>query len=214
MLSLTLTLALVSFAPPNGTYTYATAWNGSNAKTKITVTRDAGGDLVLSENGAGAMNGQSGNIVDTLMLAPTLVPISYSSLASIADSRNMRSFVTFKDQQAVQTGDVAKTYDLVADARHFVVLDFGPFSGFFALPAQVQAWGTSPLLAIVPTFAQGIPISVDPAMDPSRPKSVPAGDAQISVKSPMAFTVWYNPKTLVVDEMDVPSQNFTVTRLP
>jgi hypothetical protein len=125
----------------------------------------------------------------------------------------MQSSVAFKNNRATQTGDVTKTYDLAADAKHFVVLDFGPFAGWFALPAQMQAWNFQPVIAIVPLYGQGVPITVDKSLTPERPKTVPATDVQMSVKNPMQFTIWYDPKTLVIDEMDVPSEGLYVTRL-
>lgn len=215
MLSLILAAAIATPGPAEGTYTYVMSLNGSQVlESAVTVKRDVTGNLVLSESGSGSMNGRRGSINDTLILDPGLAPVGYSSLASLADSRSMQSSLAFKDDVATQSGDVNKTYDLVADAKHFVVLDFGPFSGYFALPAQMQAWNDAPVIAIVPMYAQGLPLAIDKSIDPNRPKSVPATDEEISVKSPVLFTVWYDPKTLVVDEMDVPSEGVSVTRLP
>ena len=215
MLSLILAVALATPAPVAGTYTYVTVLNGAQVlKSAVTVKYDTAGNVVLSESASGQMNGRSGSISDTLTLDSALAPVGYSALASLADSRSMQSSLAFNGMQATQSGDVAKTYNLVADAKHFVVLDFGPFSGYFALPAQMQAWNDAPVLAIMPMYAQGMPIAIDKTIDPLRPKAVPPSDEQISVKSPVQFTVWYDPKTLVVDEMDVPSEALSVTRQP
>ncbi len=215
MLALILAAVMSTPAPADGTYRYVTSMNGAQVeKTQVTVKHDAAGNLLLSESATGNMNGRSGSISDTLTLDPALAPLGYSADASIADSRSMKSTLAFKGAQAVQTGDVTKTYALSADAKHFVVLDFGPFTGYFALPAQMQAWGDQPVVAIVPLYAQGVSITVDKTLAPDRPKTVPPTDAQISIKSPVQFTVWYDPKTLLVDEMDVPAEDVSVTRLP
>lgn len=215
MLSLILAVAMATPAPADGTYTYVTVLNGAQVlKSAVTVKHDAAGNVVLSESGAGNLNGRSGAINDTLTLDPLLAPVGYSAQASLADSRSMQSSVAFKDGEATQTGDVTKTYALAADAKHFVVLDFGPLSGYVALPAQMQAWNDSPVIAIVPMYAQGVPIIVDKTLAPDRPKTVPASDAEISVKSPVQFTVWYDPKTLIVDEMEAPTEGLSVTRQP
>ncbi len=95
-----------------------------------------------------------------------------------------------------------------------MVLDFGPFTGYFMLPAQMQAWNDPPVMAIMPIYAQGMPIAIDKTLTPDRPKSVPQTDAQISIKSPVQFTVWYDPKTLVVDQLDVPAEGLSVARQP
>ncbi|HLI96954.1 MAG TPA: hypothetical protein VKT72_12835 [Candidatus Baltobacteraceae bacterium] len=202
-------------APADGTYTYATTLNGAQIeKTAVTVKRDPAGQIVLSESGSGNMNGRSGSISDTLTLDQTLAPVGYSALASIADSRSMQSALSFSGDVAKQSGDVSKTYGLAADAKHFVVLDFGPFTGYFMLPAQMQAWNDPPVMAIMPIYAQGMPIAVDKTLTPGRPKAVPQADAEISIKSPVQFTVWYDPKTLVVDELDVPAEGLSVARQP
>lgn len=205
--------AIVATTPADGTYTYAMSLNGAQVETTaVTVKHDPSGKLVLSESATGNMNGRSGEVSDTLTLDETLAPLGYSANASIADSRSMQSSLAFKGARATQTGDVTKTYDLAPNAKHFVVLDFGPFAGYFALPAQMQAWNDQPVLAIVPMYAQGVPIAVDKSLTPERPKNVPAIDVQISVTSPLQFTLWYDPKTLVVDEMDVPTEGVLVTR--
>lgn len=215
MLPLILAAALSapSPAPADGTYTYLMSMNGSQiGTTAVTVTRDPLGNVVLSESESGTMNGRSGAIKDTLKLGPTLSPLQYLANASIADSRNMKTVLAFKGDEATQSGDVTKTYDLVASAKHFVVLDFGPFTGYFAFPAQMQAWDNQPVVAIIPMYAQGMPISVDQSIAVNRPQSVPAADAHVTVASPVQFTMWYDPKTLVVDELDVPAEGVQVVR--
>lgn len=214
MLPLILAATLGAAVPAEGTYTYAMSLNGAQVeKTAVTVKHDPAGRLVLSESATGNMNGRSGEVNDTLTLDQTLSPLGYSSNASIADSRQMQASLAFKGSQATQSGDVTKTYSLVADAKHFVVLDFGPFSGWFAFPAQMQAWSFQPVIAIVPMYAQGVPLTIDKTVTPARPKNVPAADVPVSVKTPMQFTIWYDPKTLIIDEMDVPSEALFVTRV-
>lgn len=201
-------------APPNGSYRYTSSMNGAAiAQTTITVARTPGGDLVLSESGSGSMNGQAGSVQDSLTLAPDLAPLAYTSLASIADSRNMRASVAFAGNQARQTGDVSIVYRLPANVSHFVLMDVGPFSGFFAIPAQMQAWNDAPVLALIPNFAQAATLTLDRALAPDRPSGVPRRDRELSFSSIVALSMWYDPATLVVDRVDVPSDGLVVTRL-
>ncbi len=213
MLPLIFTLAAITApaTPADGTYTYVSSVNGAAVgKTSITVSHAASG-LVLAEKGAGSYNGESGTIQDTLDLDSTLAPSSYTASATFGD-RPMKASVTFTGASATQTGDIGnKTYDLVADAKHFVVLDIGPFSGWFALPAQMTAWNNAPALAIAPAFGHGFPL-VATGQTPARPSNVPATDASIAVSQPVAFTVWYDPKTLLVDQVEIPTQGVVVTR--
>lgn len=217
MLALMLTLGLATplIAPPDGTYNYVSAMNGKTiATTVINVKRDDTGNIVLSESGQANMNGQKGSVQDTLTLDPTLAPSAYTSLASLGDSKSMKSTLSFSGEEATQTGDVNKKYDLAADAKHFVLMDFGPFTGFFALPAQMQAWNKRPVIAIVPMYAHAMPLTVDAALKPDRPASVPASDEQISFNNMVQITLWYDPASLVVDEVDVPTEGVTVKRTP
>jgi hypothetical protein len=214
MLSLILA-AVANLAPAAGTYTYVMSLNGAQVGTSaLTVKRDALGDVVLSETESGNMGGRSGGIDDTLTLDPTLSPLQYSANASIADSRNMKTALSFGRNQAQQSGDVIKTYNLAADDKHFVVFDFGPFTGYAAFPAQMLAWNDQPVTAIIPMYAQSWPIAVVKSAAEARPKNVPASDAAISISRPVQLTMWYDPRTLIVDELDVPSEGAVVIRKP
>lgn len=214
MFPLILAAVVASAAPADGTYTYVTSLNGAQIeKTAVTVTHDPSGNIVLSESASGNMNGRSGSLTDTLTLDAALAPVGYKSNASIADSRSMQAALAFKGDSATQSGDVTKTYTLGDTAKHFVIFDFGPFTGYFALPAQMQAWNDDPVIAIVPMYAQAVAISIDKTFTPDRPKDVPATDVQLTVKNPVQLTVWYDPKTLIVDRMDVPAEDLNVTRI-
>lgn len=215
MLPLMFTLAVVTAPalPADGTYTYVSSMNGTQVgKTSITVSHGPGG-VVLSEKGAGSFNGQSGTIEDTLNLDNSLAPASYNASASFGE-RAMKATLAFNGGNATETGDAGtKTYDLVSNAKHFVVLDLGPFSGWFALPAQMSAWNNAPAIAIAPALGQGFPLA-PVAVPAERPKSVPAADASMGVTSPVPFTIWYDPKTLLVDRVDIPMQGVVVSRQP
>lgn len=206
-----LLLAAAISAPATGTYSYVSTMNGAEiGRTKITLAQTPQG-LTLTESGSGNMNGQSGTVSDTLTLDAHLQPTSYNSDASVADSRNMRATIAFDATTAKQTGDVTKTYTLIGSAKHFVLLDIGPFSGFFMMPAQMHAWNDQPATAIIPNFAHSTVLSPDNAR-PDRPSDVPAGDAVYSFNSMVQIAIWYNPRTMIVDQVDVPAQGLIVKR--
>jgi hypothetical protein len=218
MLALIFTLAANTAAPAvpaDGTYTYVSSMNGvAIGKTAITVKHDASG-ITLSEQGGGSFNGQQGTVKDTLMLDPqALSPTGYT-LSAVVDGRPVNAAVTFKGTEASQTGDLAqKTYDLVQDTKHFVVLGMGPFSGWFALPSEMQAWNAAPAMAIVPEMGSGVTISPDASAKSDRPNGVPSTDTAISVSTPVSFTLWFDPNTMLVDRLDFPTQGVTVARQP
>lgn len=215
MFSLVLAIAAaLPQAPADGVYSYVSWMNGRQiAQTAITVKRDGVGQIVLTETGSGHMNGQAGSVQDTLTLDSQLAPAAYTSLASIADSREMKATLTFSGAAATQTGDVNKVYALQGTARHFVLMDVGPFSGFFALPAQLHAWNKAPVTAIVPNFAQAVPLNPEAAIAPARPAGVPADDAVLAFSSMVHIALWYDPRRLLVDEVDIPEQGLVVKRV-
>ena len=205
--------ALATAAPADGTYSYVSTMNGAQiARTSIVVEHQSGG-VVLTESGSGTMNGQSGSVEDTLTLGGDLAPVSYTADASIADSKHMQSTLAFDAGTAKQTGDVSHVYPLLGASRHFAIMDIGPFSGFFMLPAQMHAWRDPQVTAIVPNFAQSLPLAPDVALKPDRPASVPAGDVSISFSSMVELTLWYNPATYVIDRVDIPSEGLVVRRV-
>lgn len=211
-LALTLAAATLVSVPPEGTYSYVSTMNGTQiGKTAITV-KDSPHGVVLTEVGSGNMNGQSGTVQDTLTLDERLAPATYVADASIADSRNMRSTIAFSAGQAQQTGDVTKTYQLAESSKHFVLMDIGPFSGFFMIPAQMKEWKNAVVTAIVPNFGQSLPLSPDFSMQPARPAGIPKSDLSYSFNSMVEVTMWYDPRTLIVDEVDVPAQGLVVKR--
>lgn len=205
--------AALAAVPPAGTYHYVSTMNGAEiGRSAITVASSPAG-LVLTEHGAGAMNGQSGSVEDTLTLDDALQPVTYTALASIADSRDMRSSISFTPSAATQTGDVSKVYRLPGNAAHFVLMDVGPFTGFFMLAAQIRAWGAKPVLAIVPNFAYSQVFTPRALADAAPPAGARAGDAAYAFSGAVSLTVWYDPKTLLVDDVDVPAQGLNVKRV-
>jgi hypothetical protein len=101
---------------------------------------------------------------------------------------------------------------LQPNTQHFVVVEPGLLAGLFVLPAQVNAWKTSALTWITPTSAQAQLLTIDPNATAPRPNGVPHNDALLSIEAPIAVTIWYDPATLVPDELIVPSQSATLTR--
>jgi hypothetical protein len=90
------------------------------------------------------------------------------------------------------------SFDLAATTKHFVVADFGLFSGLLPLPAQMRAWDNGPFLVVVPELGRSATLVPDVKATAQRPASV--------------FTIWYDPSTNLPDEIDVTSQGLTVTR--
>ncbi|MGR4065216.1 MAG: hypothetical protein ACLQPV_07180 [Vulcanimicrobiaceae bacterium] len=201
--------------PSAGTYNYvATVAGKQTGQMTISVAADPASGLVVSENASGNFSGSQGSGKSTMTLGSDLSVTAYSALYS-SGSRNLQSNVAFKGSTANVTGaaGTTTTMNLAADANHFIVLDVPLISGFFAAPAQLAAWQDKPVIAIAPAFGQSLPLTVGSTTAPAtRPATVPATDAFISLNGPVSVNLWYDPASMLVDEIDVPSQNATVSR--
>ncbi len=196
-----------------GTYTYKTSYHGTSLGTStVTVTNNAGATQI-NEQTSGSYSGTSGNANAILVLNSDLSPASYKASgtmggAPIADSAT----ISGDTAQVTNAQGTASTFKLTADQQHFVVVDLGTVAGFVALPAQMQAWKNASVCAVIPSFGQSIVIAPDSSNAPTRPANVPASDVAMSFAGHTPFTVWYNPTTLVPDEIDVVSQGVAITR--
>lgn len=196
-----------------GTYAYKVSLAGaSTGQSTITVKRN-GAATEIDEDTSGTVGQTSGTAKAILNLGPDLAPTSYQN-AYAAGGYSGKISATFTAAQATVDGGMSgpKTFTL-GGAKHFVVLDGAELSGFIALPAQMQSWANAPALAVFPLYGQSISLAPKAADASTRPGTVAATDAGVTVDSgPAPFTIWYDPTTLVMDELDVPSQHFVVTR--
>jgi hypothetical protein len=200
-------------APAAGTYAYVASTQGTqNGSTTITVARNANGTTTITESGAGTFQGMAGTAKATLGLANDLAPASYSAHVEVGGNV-FDSTATIAGKQATLVGiGGTQTYSVPAGG-HFVVLDGGLISGFVALPSQVATWpAAAPLELLAPIYSQGATLIVDPAAKPDRPLTVPAADASVTVTGPIALVEWYDPTTMIPDELDVPSQGLVISR--
>ncbi|MDQ2991289.1 MAG: hypothetical protein M3R30_00510, partial [Candidatus Eremiobacteraeota bacterium] len=121
--------------------------------------------------------------------------------------------VTFSGAAATVNGGLGggATFRLAA-GEHFAIVDGGLLSGFLALPMEVAAWPGAQIQGIAAVYGKEAALTLDAAAKPARPAAVPATDVAIAYSAPIALVEWYDPATMVLDELDVPSQGFVVTR--
>jgi hypothetical protein len=215
MLALVFVLAATAApaAPADGAYTYTLSVGGVPAgKTTIDLAHIPGG-IQLTESASANYGGADFAGSATLNLNANLAPTSYAAIYS-PPGRTIHAALAFNGNTANETGDSgSQAFTLGANTKNFAVLDGTLFAGFFMLPAQLHAWNTQAVTAVSPMFGHGAAMAVDAALKADRPKEVPAADVPLSVSDPVAFTLWYDPATLVVDELVVPQQDATYARL-
>jgi len=208
-----LTLAIdTAMLPPPGTYRYNALINGKSAGTaSVTISNAPPGTKVTEAATSHTANGDT-NTKSTMLLNAGLVPVTYmSSYAQQQDT--MPGTVSFNGRTAdVNTGGFNKTFTLGGTSKNFVIMDTATMSGLLLLPSQMRAWNDADTTALVPALSSEAFLSVLHGVTVQRPATVPATDVSISFQGEAPFVEWYDPATLVVDEVDFPGQNLQIIR--
>jgi len=199
--------------PPPGTYRYSAAMNGQNIGAwSVSVSTGASGTEIDEDSNASVM-GMQLSAKASLLLGPDLSPTKYNGNYH-TPSQNPSVSVTLTPTSATVAGVFTaqpQQVGLNPNTRHFVVIEPGLLAGLFALPAQLDSWKDSAVTWITPATAQVQSLSTA-SSEPVRPAGVPPNDLVLSIERPTAVTIWYDPSTLVPDQIAAPSQNAVLTR--
>ncbi len=201
--------------PPAGEYRYAASMGGQSiGGWSVSVKEQAGGAQV-DETSTATIAGMQMSATASLSLGSDLAPVSYTGSYRVgAQSPNVSVTLTPSSATVIAAmSSEPRRLSLAANTRHFVVIEPGLLAGLFVLPAQLGAWRESSVTWITPATGQGQPLVVGSAANASRPSGVPSQDSVLSVDQPIALTIWYDPATLVPDEVIVPSQGAVLTRI-
>ncbi|MBV9277146.1 MAG: hypothetical protein JOZ97_02820 [Candidatus Eremiobacteraeota bacterium] len=213
MLPLIFTLALdATAAPPAGTYRYDALINGKSAgSTTVTVSSAPPLTKVVEVAVSHTANGDT-HTNATLLLNAALVPLSYiSTYKQLQDS--MAGTVAFNGRSAdITSGGVNKTFQLGGTSKQFVIMDTATMSGLLMLPAQMHAWHDADTTALVPALMSEAFLNVLHDVAVQRPPSISATDVSLSFQGEAPFVEWYDPATLIVDEVDFVGQNLRIIR--
>ena len=147
------------------------------------------------------------------LAATDLSPTAYTaSLNSTGVSA--KSSLAFVGPTAALTGMAGnQSFSLLAGTTHFAVVDGALLDGYVALPAQLAAWNNAPVTLIIPVYAQASKLAPNPSAAAVRPAAVPPADLSLTFDQPVPVTEWYDPLTLIPDEIDVPSINLVIARV-
>lgn len=212
-------IAAISAPPtlPAGSYRYKAVYAGAPAgNSTLTVKTDGAGTQIV-ESASGSASGFTFSGNSTLVLGADLVPTQYDGNYTAA-GQPVKVSVALTPTTATVSGSQAaapQTFALDPNAKHFVVIEPGLLSGIFALPAQLSAWNDAAVTAIAPAYGreEALPAAQPGTPAAPRPSSVPPADAMLSIGGSIPLTIWYDPSTMIPDEIDAPSQQATVTRV-
>jgi hypothetical protein len=216
-------VALLSAAPayadaaapvsPDGVYSYTLKQNGGVlGNSTVTVRRSADGvhfrESQTLTTPLGPVDAQADEAVDGNNYAPLTWVATYTASGA---SHSFRLGIS--GSRAIQNVDGASRVPLVQQpgTQGITILDQALVSGFMVLPAQVAAGKAGVLTMLVPSANLALALRIDAGAAPAKPANAAAGDISLSVMSPLPLTVWYDPKTLIVDVIDVPSQSLVIT---
>lgn len=213
MLALLLTLALDSAAvalPPAGTYRYEAFISGKIVgRSKLTVSKTPDGTRVDESASIDLETGSS--TADTSMFLDTKAAIDGYRASYTTLDHTMKLAVTFAPREAtVVTGTDKQTVALGGSSKGFLILDAALISGFFALPAQMRAFGGGDTTVLVPGTGQSTFLSSIAGDEPVRPSDVPRSDTSLSFAGEAPFVEWFDPQTLVADEVILPGENLII----
>lgn len=197
-------------APPDGTYVYAIRQNGVAVGTSTIAVKRTDDGLRVHEIETVTVTGAS-DTADTNLDPVTLAPASFDVSFEVG-GKPFKVHLAFQDDGAVESIEGRQTTTLVRYAPGTagkLVLHRALASGFLFLPAHLHATRATSLTALVPAIADIMILQVDPNAKPARPSTVPPDDAVVAVVGSLGFNEWFDPVSLVVHEIDIPSQKAT-----
>lgn len=212
----TLLLAAIAASPAfpaPATYRYDASLGAQRIGVWSVTVKPNSGVTEIDENSSASLGGMQLTATASLLLGPDLAPTQYAGSYHM-QGQNPTVRVTLTPAGAAVTSTLSNPQQLALtpNTRHFVVIEPGLLAGIFALPAQLSAWKEPAVTWITPTSSQAQTLMASPSSTAIRPSGVPAQDAVLAIERPMAVTIWYDPATLVPDEVSVPSQNAELTR--
>jgi len=205
--------ALTASFPPNGTYRYTASMAGVPIGSWSVTVSNGNGSTEIDENSSATLAGMQLSATGALVLGPDLAPTRYDGHYR-TPSQNPNVSVALTPTSATAVGALNSEPQQIAlgpNTRHFVVVEAGLLAGIFALPAQLNAWKETSVTWITPATAQAQPLTISSA-PAARPSGIPSQDQSLSVNQPIQLAIWYDPATLVPDQIVVPSQGAVLIR--
>jgi hypothetical protein len=192
---------------PSGTYRYAIRVDGkTTASSSIVITHAAG--VTVQETVA--VEGDSESTTRTLDPAT----FATRSWAWQSDDKPTSETITITNAQATyRHADKATTIQAPAQAPA-AIFDFF-VAEFSTLPAMIRATGAKQYNEYCVCFTgfAAKAITVVSASE-KRPAAVPAGDAALAIAADgLTITLWYDPQTLILRELDIPKERISYVRM-
>jgi hypothetical protein len=189
---------------PDGTYRYVVIDSGKSGATSVIRVSRAHGDLVIEEHAS--------PMEDTEWSRRTLDPATFAtrSYSDIFDSKP--AFTVAIDGRTAILAQATTTTISALPGAPLVVFDYFVAS-FFVLPATLHGAATATLSVVTVGAEKAEPLIASTGIA-KRPVGIPMADASIAVTmGDIAGTLWCDPHTLVLDELDLPAARIVYKRV-
>jgi hypothetical protein len=190
---------------PDGIYRYVIIDGGKSEATSVIRVTRSHGDLVVEEHAS--------PMEETESSRRRLDPATFA-MRSYEDDFDGKPLValTIDGTTATLRQATGTTKISALTGAPFVVFDYFVAS-FFALPAILREAQTSTLSLVVVGADKAQPMTAS-ASAAERPAGIATTDASIAVTIEDAIaTLWYDPQTLVLNELDLPRSRIVYKRV-
>ena len=205
-------------SPTPGSYAFVVSRAGEKSGDSSITVKNASGGLTVHETET--FPGIT-DVVDETLDGNDLMPASYVSSFPLTSDVGVTIRLSFYAGGARETVDGtsgATDFKVETGTQRMVVLDGVMMTGFLFLPAQIKALSLTRFTTLAPSRADTYDCRTDMGPTPDRPAGIPASDVSLTVDgtSPagtVEFSEWYDPATMIVDEVDVPGEQVTIARV-
>ncbi|HET9342536.1 MAG TPA: hypothetical protein VFO25_06455 [Candidatus Eremiobacteraceae bacterium] len=207
-----------ALAPSDGSYKYSVTRGGAGVGSTIVTVKRAAPSITIHE--VETFGGVT-ETVDESLDAGDLSPTAYVSTFPVTSDVAVTARVAFYSGGARFTVDTvpgSTDFRVETGTTRMVVVDGALATGFLFLPAQIRAQALNIFTVYAPSGAETFYCTINATATPPRPPGLPAPDVPLTVDGSSQsgnteFVVWYDPTSLVVDEVDVPTQQVTIARV-
>ncbi|HZV79924.1 MAG TPA: hypothetical protein VFF60_09985 [Candidatus Binatus sp.] len=198
---------------PDGTYEYAFK-QGANVVANSTVTVKRSGSVISIHEAQTVMQTQVGQVeltADQTVVADSIQPLSFSGITVSSGKTSEVKFAYANGSGffVVNGERLSVPVRMLPGTQAMLVQDQSLAMSFLTLPSVLSASRAFSLTVVVPTASRTFIMSVDPSPQ-TKPPGLPGADVGVGIITPTVFSVWFDPSTGIVDEVDVPSQSLTI----
>ena len=198
----------------DGTYQYNLTQNGTSTGSSAVTIKRTGSVITIHENETveDPTFGTVQAVADQTVAATTLSPLSFAAAYTASGkTTDVRLALGATTGAFIHNGiRLTVPIRMLPGTQAMAIQDQVLVMSFLVMPTLAEVANATAFTVAVPTAARTFVMHVDPVA-PSRPANIPASDVSFSVASPVAFAVWLDARSGVVDEIDVPSQSLVIS---